>query len=189
MGACSVAGCKGALLARSYCRRHYEQWRRHGDPEVRVMAERGAPLLWLRDHAADTGSDCLLWPFKSRYTNGYGAVFFNGSLTGAHRAMCRIAHGEPQPGTECAHSCGSRLCVNPRHLRWATPAQNAMDKRAHGTSSAGAANPQAKLTENDVRTIRRLARSCTREALAREYGVSRRAVGMIIRRDTWGHVV
>jgi len=44
-------------------------------------------------------------------------------------------------------------CINPKHLRWATRQQNALDALEHGTSSmfaAGEAHPNAKLSQADV---------------------------------------
>lgn len=35
---CAIETCDGVVLARSWCRRHYERWRRHGDPSVNLRA-------------------------------------------------------------------------------------------------------------------------------------------------------
>ena len=72
-------------------------------------------------------------------------------------------------------------CCNPLHLKEGTYAQNAQDKIEHGTSGKGEANPNAKLTEDDVREIRR--RHGSGEpliALASEYKVSQSAIGNIV---------
>lgn len=31
---CSVPGCEGKHHARGWCKKHYQRWRRHGDPET-----------------------------------------------------------------------------------------------------------------------------------------------------------
>jgi hypothetical protein len=186
---CSIEGCGKKIIARGWCSAHYGAWWRTGDPLTRTMARHGEPMAWLRSHLSATTDECILWPFKSAYESGYGSVLLDGSLTGAHRAMCRIAHGDP-PSTihQAAHSCGIRKCINPRHLSWKTPKENEVDKVAHGRDSQGERNGCAKLTAANVQAIRVLEGSLTQEQIARTFGVSRRAVGMVLSGKTWGHV-
>lgn len=82
-----------------------------------------SPLQWLHDHVDHEGDDCLLWPF-TKNARGYGTVTYARGYTAA-AAMCELAHGNRPEGKQSAHSCGVRLCVNPRHLRWATRSENA----------------------------------------------------------------
>lgn len=183
---CSIHGCDCKIVARSFCRKHYARWYKHGDPNKTVIAKRGRPLEWLRSHVSHGGSKCLIWPFKSKYKNGYGSVFYDGKLTGAHRVMCRLAHGEP-PTREhhAAHSCGNRMCVNPNHIGWKTPSQNEADKVAHGTDVRGERNPCAKLNRQQVQDIRSMRGTKSQSSIARQFGVSRRAVGFILSGETW----
>lgn len=186
---CSISGCGRKLLAKGYCSRHYTQWRKHGDPLCRVIAERGAPLAWITAHVDHDGDACLTWPFKARYSNGYGSAWFRGGLTGAHRVMCILAHGEPPfEGAEAAHNCGKgrEACLNPRHLRWATQEDNNNDKILHGTTLAGDRNPQARLTWNDVSAIiKRAAAGEKHTTICLDYGVNRSNVSQIVRGVTW----
>ena len=94
------------------------------------------------------------------------------------------------------HLCAKgqhRDCCNPLHLVAGTHAQNGQDRVEHGTSGKGEAHSQAKLTENDVREIRRRYESGesgeTQTSLADEYKVSRGAIESVVRRITWKHVV
>ena len=48
--------------------------------------------------------------------------------------------------------------------------------------------PTAKLSEDDVRTIRRLADSVTGKELARRFEVSKATISYIISRRTWRHI-
>lgn len=180
---CSL--CEKPVLALGFCSKHYTRAKNHGSPHV-VKSPRGKAQAFIR--SVPETDECVSWPFRSHYSNGYGAVTFNGSLTGAHRAVCEIYHGPPGEGKEAAHSCGSRSCVNPRHIRWATPSENAADKHEHGTANNGEANPRAKLTWENVRAIRALGGKVTQEKIAALYGVSRRAVGMILQGTTWKEV-
>jgi len=80
---------------------------------------------------------------------------------------------------------------NPRNndlanLRWDTPKNNERDKVAHGRSNRGVRGSSAKLTETDVREIRRRADAGEPLAtIAADYPVSARAVGQIAKRTTW----
>ena len=51
---CAVAGCDRGRSARGWCRRHYESWRRHGDPlgAVGLTFRSIAPF-----HAKDTAHE------------------------------------------------------------------------------------------------------------------------------------
>lgn len=180
--------CDRPVLARQMCSKHYTRWRSHGDPLKVTGTKRGAPLEFLKAAMESDADGCVLWPF-SQYTSGYGSVWYNKRLTGAHRAMCEIANGSPARDQQVAHYCGVRLCVNPRHLRWACPVENAKDKLRHGTSGRGEQNPQAKLTARDVKKIREMATlGKTQTSIASQFNVSRRSVGMILTGDTWRHI-
>jgi hypothetical protein len=107
----------------------------------------------------------------------------------ASRAMCILKHDHPtDPTLEAAHRCGNKICVNPRHLRWATPAENSADKWEHGTMLFGEACNGAKLTTADVLEIRRLAGRVTQRAIAERFGIRQGAVSTIINKKSWRHV-
>jgi hypothetical protein len=59
----------------------------------------------------------------------------------------------------------------------------------HGTSLKGEKNCHTKLTEDDVRTIRRRAKNGeARSALAREFHLYKSTIRLIVARITWKHV-
>jgi len=167
------------------CSLHYQRWRKSCDPaEVNRRALSGAPMAWLREHVGFTGDECLLWPFCR--SEGYGRT----SDGLANRIMCELAHG-PAPALKplTAHSCGRGHdgCVNPRHLRWATYAENEADKKLHGTDNTGERNGQAKLTTAQVAEIRQLVGKLVGYEIAKRFGVSQATVSEIKHNKMWKH--
>lgn len=184
---CAVESCARDAVALGFCKPHWHRFKRYGDPEAGKYREGEGPA-WLAAHVGYEGDECLIWPF-GRNGRGYGAVGFRGKRVGAHRAMCILAHGEPPADRpEAAHSCGRghEGCVNPRHLAWKSSAQNQRDRVTHGTDARGAKNKRARLSEGQVREIRRrLAAGESNTALAADFDITHYAVSAIKRRRTW----
>lgn len=184
---CSVEGCDNPRRSLGLCAAHYNRRWRTGDTGGEIKP-RGAPLEWIASHIAYDGDDCLIWPF-GRLPNGYGRAFFRGTWRSAARVMCTLAHGEPDhPHLDTLHSCGNGhlACMNPQHVRWGTRAQNMGDAITHQTTTRGAKNAQAVLTEDDVRSIRLMASAERYADVAVRFGISPSAVGLIVRRERWG---
>lgn len=185
---CSVDECGAAVFKRGMCSKHYHLWRAHGDATIRVRSERGSLNLWLKANVDHDGDECLIWPF-GRAGDGYGQTTVGGKRIRAHRQMCLLAHGAPPTKLhQAAHSCGKGHlgCVNPKHLRWATRAENEADKVVHGTATRGERNASASITEADVLSIRRMAREGrSRASIAREFGMLPQNVSRIVTRTTW----
>ena len=186
---CSVPDCCNPQYVKKLCKRHYHKLLRYGDPNGGRKTRHGERFEWITSVALRTESnDCLIWPF-SRSEMGYAVLAFEGWQGYASRHICKLAHGEPPAeNMQAAHSCGNGHlgCVNPRHLRWATPRENVADKTMHGTRRFGEDHCIAKLTERDVREIRQSA--MTQTALAAKYGVHQATISCIVLRKTWQHV-
>lgn len=187
---CSVSGCERGTYARGWCEAHYARWRRAGHLDAHIpitpVTPKGQTLVWLKDHAAHASDECLLWPFALN-RKGYGVLTVNGVQLTAHRLMCREAHGDPRSiSLHAAHLCGDPRCVNPRHLRWATAAENYADAIEHGTVKWGERHPNAKLTCEQVREARRrLSAGETTASIARRLNVNRETIGDIKRGKSW----
>lgn len=129
--------------------------------------------------ARDT-DECVAWPYSKSRT--FGVVHDPNSpttLTLTHLLSCTMAHGEPPtPKHQAAHSCHNPLCLNPRHLRWATKAEIRQASVLAGTSCG------SKLTPADVRAIRSHP-TANREATARRYGVSQPTIENVLTGKTW----
>lgn len=177
---CSVPGCDRKASRRGLCRMHAKREERHGSPNKVLRAGNRSKQRWIEAHVSYDGDDCIAWPYSTG-NYGYGDI----------RTMCRLAHGEPPtPHHQAAHSCGNGHlgCMNPKHLRWATRKENQADMVAHGRSQRGSVNYHAKLTEQDVREIRRLLSSMTQAAIAKKYGIDPSTVSDIHRGKHWGWV-
>lgn len=187
---CSADGCNRPSLLRGFCSAHYTRLRVHGDIETGGPLKNlyGAAKSFMETASTHVGDDCLVWPFPDN-GNGYPQGWYNGRKISAHRMVCILAHGEP-PGQrmQAAHSCGNRMCVNPRHLRWATAKENIADKRVHGTQRCGAQSWNAKLTDEAVRQIRQMAGTTSCGEIGKKYGVSASTIQEVVARKTWRHV-
>jgi hypothetical protein len=182
-GPCAAEECKRAATIRGYCRSHYHRLKRYGDPEGGASYYLGEKAAWLREAAKLQTDNCILWPFA--FANGYG-VAGQDEGKGAHRVMCAIAHGPPPtPEHEAAHSCNVKACVNRRHLRWATPSENSLDRYEHGTMLLGEQVPTSKLTTAKVLAIRKMKGAYFLREVAPKFDVSIATVSRIWRRESW----
>lgn len=113
------------------------------------------PKQFIAEALASNTDECMIWPFSVR-NSGYGAwsIRTNCIKTNydAHRYVCQRAHGN-QPGMEAAHHCGNKLCVNPRHIYWATHAANMEDAKRHLTLKGGGRYRQ-RFFDEEVTEIR-----------------------------------
>ncbi len=144
----------------------------------------GEVVAWLRKQVTSCTDDCIPWPFPV-VRKGYGIISYGGKQFPAHRLLTIWAHGDPpNQKLHAAHSCNNSLCVNPKHLRWATAYENHQDKIANGTTSRGEKNWTTKLTEAQARTIKYV-RTEGASALSREYGVDKSTVLDIRKGRSW----
>lgn len=184
---CTVLGCDRSSIARGWCDFHYRRWKRQGDPLVTVKTEPGALLRWLTSAIANPSADCIEWPY-TKGSNGYGNVRFEGKDRKVH-PVALILSGSPRPSPpndHCLHSCDNRACVNPRHLRWGSPADNHSDAVSRDRVPKGEGHWNAKLTKADIRAIRQDARTGCK--LAAVYGISPTTVSQIRAHKSWTHV-
>lgn len=183
---CSIEGCNKPHNARGWCKMHYSRWSKHGHPAA-GRAFDGEGARFLHEAISCREDKCLIWPYgKGR--GGYGKYTIGGKTLQTHRIVCRAVYGEPpSPEHHAAHRCGNRPCVNPRHLRWATPVDNAADKLEHGTEIRGEKSNLCKLTAKQVRQIREICanRTETYAAIGEQFGVSGETVSGIAKRRTW----
>ena len=89
-------------------------------------------LRLIRDGATPNETGCLIWPAVGRY--GYpilrGETGFSGHRRALHRVVAEAKQREPiHPGQHVHHTCGTRACVNPRHLQVIDARDNVAEMR------------------------------------------------------------
>lgn len=154
----------------------------------------------------DKSGDCWLWTGGTAGDHGYGAFTLHaGKQIGAHVFAYGMASGETPAGVLTLHTCDIRRCVRndevgeyvvdgiarPRfgHLFLGTHEDNMADRNAKMRHPHGETSFHARLTERDVRRVRaRYAAGESQQRIAREYGVSQRAISAIVLRQSWRHV-
>ncbi len=87
---------------------------------------------------------------------------------------------------EACHENGDCTDNRVENLRWDTHSSNLLDRRRHGTNVQGEMVHTAKLTEDDVREIRRVGYPLRQHA--EKYGVTQTLVSYILKRKVWQHV-
>lgn len=135
-------------------------------------------LEHLRGLIANETDECITWD-RGRAGN-YGALC---GAARAHRQVCLWVYGPAPTGLEAAHSCGQSLCVNPRHLRWATHRSNIADKQAHDTLRSGERHNMAKLSASQVADLRESDGSLA--TVAALFGISKSQAHRIRTNQNW----
>ena len=187
-GACIVEGCNNPVFSiqKHMCAKHYGRVMKHGTTDS-LRTPNGATAKFIDEVCLTYSQDnCLAWTYSVAHV-GYGKAWYRGKRRKASRIVCVLAHGEPPTREhEAAHNCGNASCVNPRHLRWATPLQNSADKVKHGTMPRGEHHPSAKLTRRAVDRIKKArSGSLADRKMASEYGVSPATIHAIRTGRTW----
>lgn len=130
---------------------------------------------------------CIEAPwYKSRI--GYVRFRLNRSkIVLAHRLAYEIGIGPIADGLLVCHRCDNRSCVNPEHLFLGTQADNMADMNAKGRGGwkTGSQHHRAKISDDDVREIRRSKGLLRQADLAARFGITQGAVSKIQRGDRW----
>lgn len=135
------------------------------------------------DAAPDGG--CWVWR-RSRNNYGYGTLRLAGRNVYAHRLAYALACGGIPTGQQVLHSCDNPPCINPDHLSLGSPKRNmseCVQRGRHNPPPAprrGSQNPAAKLSDDDVKEIRKLlSRGMPQREISERFGVSQSQVSNV----------
>lgn len=143
---------------------------------------------------------CWYW-VAHRAPNGYGRILHDDKVQDAHRVAYQLLVGPIPEGMWVLHKCDVKPCVNPDHLYLGTVVENTRDAVERGRvprntlrleperASHGTSHYRAKVTDQDVRTIRFLASSgIPQRAIGRKFDIDQSTVSSIVTRKGWKHV-
>lgn len=132
-------------------------------------------------------STCHYW-IGTTTTKGYGKIKINKKSVATHRYAYERAKGPIPAGMFVLHSCHTKTCVNPDHLRIGTHAENMQDMTDAGRQAKGIQNRGGirKLTEDDVMAIRTA--TGTQQTIADDYGISNQHVSSIMLGQRWADI-
>ena len=117
-------------------------------------------------------TDCWIWPY-SIDGSGYGVIGKGKKLYGAHKFIFELLVRPTPSSCELDHICCNKMCVNPSHLQPVSHAENCRRGK------------QTKLTQENVKWIRKMAGVMTQQKIADKFGVSRASIGYILQGKRW----
>ena len=203
---CAATDCVRPAIARGYCAKHWQRWRRHGDPNT-VLPPSAGPQdppefrFWSKVDKSDADG---CWPWTAaRDRDGYGAFKVEGRMWRAPRWLFSQTNALTDDEI-VRHTCDNPPCVRPDHLVLGSAKDNAADQVDRGRSASGqrhgshthpetrrrgSANGSARLNDSLVAEIRaRYAAGETQVVLAAAFDVSQPLISQIVRRKIWTHL-
>lgn len=187
---CKQPGCDREHAAKGFCNMHYLRHRTGADLDAPHKDDISDEDRFLTKLEQNLSNSCM------EYTGcldrgGYGRVGVGGKDLFAHRYAYELWVGPIPDGLQVRHvTCNNPRCCNPSHLLPGTHPENMADMTAANRQSKGETHGTAKLTELEVREIRKryAAGGVTHRQLGELYGVHHTVVGRIVRRKHWSHI-
>ena len=163
----------------------YDEYRVGSDGSVWTLWHRGGGAPW------SIGTE---WQRLGTHTDDDGRTVVN--LTKNKKTkrfyvsrLVLLAFVGPCPeGMEGCHEDGNPANNNRGNLRWDTHVANIQDSIRHGTIARGSRQGMSKLKDDQVIEIRNRYASGTEtyRSLAKDFGISFKMVGFIVKKQSWG---
>jgi len=182
---CKIRHCGNSVRAKQMCSKHYQKWRKYGDPEHFIQISSSDKLDFINEAINSQTDECIIWPY-SLACKGYGEIQIDGIRWLAHAYVLTKSVGPRPQKHDAAHApviCHNRACVNPRHLRWATRSENQKDRVLDGTDLGGDKSPVSKLTQEQVDQIKKS--KAPQYEIAKLYGVNQSQISRIKNKKRW----
>jgi predicted XRE-type DNA-binding protein len=175
---CDIDGCKNKHKAHGYCVKHYERFKRYGNP-LKGKTFINEPKKLIEEAINSKTDDCIEWKF-SLNKNGYAHLSNRQQKTPfVHRIVASKCHSNPENKPDVAHICNNRKCINPRHLRWTTKKENSEDRIMHNTNGI-------RISNEDVLAIRNhIEKGIKQSTIAKEFNVDQSLISRIKNKKRW----
>ena len=126
---------------------------------------------------------CHVWT-GYRMPSGHGQMRLGKEAVLTHRYAWEVKYGPIPEGMEVCHHCDNPPCCKISHLFIGPHERNMADMAVKGRTAKAVLHPDQVL---DIRN-RYAAGKIGASALAREFGVTKRAIQLIVRGKNWQHV-
>jgi len=141
---------------------------------------------WLDENTITLAeSGCMIY-MKKLNKKGYAQSSKNNKTVEGHRAAYEARFGPIPKGMCVCHRCDTPSCVNPDHMFLGTHRDNTLDASKKARLAHGEKHKKSKLTDDQVRAIRRETGSY--DEIAKAYGVCSGTIRNIRLRLTWRHI-
>jgi len=125
---------------------------------------------------------CIEWE-GALNSGGYPVTWYKGKTVYAHRLLM-----DAKPDEVVLHTCDNPACVNPKHLKIGTLAENSADMKSKNRQAVGEQCGNSKLTDEEVLTIRSYQGSLSSRKVASLFNISKTNVLDIWHRKIWEHI-
>ncbi|WP_084542836.1 HNH endonuclease [Deinococcus murrayi] len=162
-----------------------------GNTNRRSMSKERLQEKLLKHRQIDSTTGCWEWT-AGLGRKSYGVVTVAYKQYRVPRLSAHVYLGFDLTSQQIVcHRCDNPRCFNPDHLFMGTLSDNMQDMLAKGRQNPpkGSRNGQARLTEDDVREIRRLGKSGVHQReVAERFGISYSYANNVINGERWKHV-
>lgn len=117
---CTHGGCDAKAVARGYCKRHWQYYKRKGlfegvsSPKTDYQSR-----FWTYVDKTET-----CWNWMGVTSKGYGYFMKKQRLVSAHRESYIMLVGNIEDNLTIDHLCRNKACVNPEHMELVSMKEN-----------------------------------------------------------------